>query len=620
MNSPAANEATFVIGTAGHIDHGKTSLVRALTGRNLDVLPEEKERGITIALGFTHKKLDSGRRFAFVDVPGHERLIRTMVSGAAGIDAVLFCVSATEGVMPQTQEHLDILQLLGVSHGVVALTHCDLVEDELAELATEELRELLADTFLHSAQIIRTSALEETGLKALETALEALPLRARNNEQSYRLPIDRVFQKKGFGAVVTGTALSGSVAEGEEMTLYPSTDAVRIRGIQVHEESRKTAHSGERTALNLAGIEGQALKRGMVVASTDFPEPSAVLDVRYRHLANAPRLKKGSRVRLLIGTSEILAVTDLIDPVDEILPGQEAWVQLRCECPVLALPSDRFVLRLESPLLTLGGGEIVDPWAPRFRSKNRPEVHSQLKRLHAGDFGVFLERGGVAGLSRASALERLGNHTENFLQLADRMLTEPQLQALEDRLIEDLGAQHKSLPLAAGIPRRSLRKSIFLELSTAAFDALISRLNQADRLREDGPRVRLPDWTVQLGEDEESAVEHLMGRLNAAKWAPPDPSEIRPNCEDPDGLIAHLVTVGQIHRIGGKLYSAEAITLLQTEVQRILDTEGSMSPGRFKELTTLSRKPAIPLLEYFDAIKVTKRSGDTRIAATSYSQ
>ena len=616
--TPSQNSA-FVIGTAGHIDHGKTSLVRALTGRDLDVLPEEKERGITIALGFTHKLLKSGRRFAFVDVPGHERLIRTMVSGAAGIDAVLFCVSASEGVMPQTQEHLDILRLLGVAHGVVALTHCDLVEEELAELAEEEVRELLSGTFLCDAPIVRTSAVSGSGLDLLEEALEALPLRSRDSSQSYRLPIDRVFVKKGFGAVVTGTSLSGTVREGEELLLLPGRTRVRVRGIQVHDENRTHATSGERTALNLAGVEGQELKRGMVVAATDLEKPGSILDVQYKHLESAPPLKSNTRVRLLIGTSEVLAVADIISDESPLLPGQEGFLQLRCETPVLALQKDRFVLRLESPLITLGGGQILDPWAPRFRSKNRGLVQSQLQRILEGDQQVFVERGGPAGLPSEIAKRRTRGGGEGLVALGDCTVTQNQLNTLKDRLLSDLEEGHRNLPLAHGIPRRSLRKSVFLELSPSAFDQLLHRAANKGELIEDGPRVRLPSWSVQLTTEETQEAQRLLQRLTSARWTPPPPSEIRPKCSDPDGLIAYLAEEAKLWKIAGLLYSADAISELKQSVLEILSKEGSLSPGRFKELTGLSRKSAIPLLEFLDAQGITKRSGDTRVAATSCS-
>ena len=583
------------------------------------MLPEEKERGITIALGFTHKLLRSGRRFAFVDVPGHERLIRTMVSGASGIDAVLFCVSASEGVMPQTREHLDILRLLGVTHGVVALTHCDLVEEELADLAEEELRELLHDTFLYQKPIVRTSSVTGAGLEELEEALESLPIKNHENGQAYRLPIDRVFVKKGFGAVVTGTSLSGTVSEGEDLLLLPGHQRVRVRGIQVHDEPRDEAYSGERTALNLAGVEGQELKRGMVVASPEIAEATSILDVSYQHLDGAPPLKPSARVRLLIGTTEVLAVTDIISDSSPLLPGQRGFLQLRCESPVLALPKDRFILRLESPLITLGGGQILDPWAPRFRIKNRRKAITELSRLEAGEREVFAERAGLVGLPSDVAKKRMGLAAETLVTLGDRKMTRDQLDDLKARLLNDLENEHQSLRLAHGLPRRSLRKSVFLELSPSAFDQLLLHTAGTGGLVEEGPRVRLPHWNVQLTDPERKAATQLLQTLETAQWTPPPPQEIRPKCNDPDGLIAYLAAEEKLLRIAGLLYSSQAISALKDAVSRILEEEGSLSPGRFKELTGLSRKSAIPLLEFLDSQGITKRSGDTRVAATSCS-
>ena len=467
---------------------------------------------------------------------------------------------------------------------------------------------------------MRTSALTGSGIPQLEESLEALPLRSRRHDSFYRLPIDRVFVKKGFGAVVTGTSLSGRVEEGEELLLLPDRARVRVRGIQVHDEHRKAAFSGERTAINVAGVEGQDIKRGMVLASPELAEPGSILDLDYRHLESAPPLKTNTRVRLLIGTSEILAVADIISNSSPLTPGERCFLQLRCESPVLALPGDRCVLRLESPLITLGGGQILDPWAPRFRSKYRSRTQRELDRLKSGDSQVFVERGGPAGLLESVAKKRMGSELENLHILGDRRLTNDQLQALKERLVGDLEAGHSALPLAHGIPRRSLRKSIFLELSPSAFDQLLQYAASESLLLEEGPRVRLPNWQVQLSPEETQEAKRLIETLSKARWSPPPPAELRPKCADPDGLIAYLAEEKKLWKIAGLLYSAEAIDALKTSVSTILAEEGSLSPGRFKELTGLSRKSAIPLLEFLDAEGITKRAGDTRIAATSCSQ
>lgn len=610
----------FVVGSAGHIDHGKTSLIRALTGVDLDALPEEKERGITIALGFTAKDLPSGRRLSFVDVPGHERLVRTMISGAVGFDAVLFCVSATEGVMPQTQEHLSILNLLGIENGLIVLTHADCVEPELAELAMEEVREAAIGSFLENAPILLTSSTTGQGIKELELALDALPQRARNATGPYRMAVDRSFVQKGFGSVVTGTTQSGSIGIGDELHLLPQDQKVRVRGLEVHGESRERAYAGERTAVNLAGIDSGNISRGCVLASPNSLEAHAILDVYYRHLKNAPRLEDRARVRLLLGTSEVLAVVEKIASTEAIQGGEKAWIQLRCEQPIATKPQDRFVLRRESPLTTLGGGEVVDPWATRLKKKDREERLLLLERMKKGEDLARIESAGLKGLSLEQAKQRLKAvpHADRWLN--DRLVGDPQTQRLAKALLLALTSAHAALPLSVGIPRRSLQKGLLQELSNNAVDALIEHLAEDKKICIEGGLIRNPDWTVVLNAKDSLAAKQLVKRLEQSPLDPPKLSDIEVSCSDLDALVALLVAQEKLNRIGSRLYAADAINRLKTNVTDLLREEGEMSPARFKVLTTLSRKNAIPLLEYLDQQGVTKRVGDIRVAPTSDSQ
>ena len=610
----------FVVGSAGHIDHGKTSLIRALTGVDLDALPEEKERGITIALGFTSKDLPSGRRLSFVDVPGHERLVRTMISGAVGFDAVLFCVSATEGVMPQTQEHLAILNLLGVENGLIVLTHADCVEPELAELAMEEVREAVAGSFLENAPILLTSSTTGQGLKELEDALDALPQRDRNPRGPYRMAVDRTFVQKGFGSVVTGTTLSGSIGIGDELHLLPHDQKVRVRGLEVHGESRERAHAGERTAINLAGVDSSDISRGCVLASLNSLEAHAILDVHYHHLKRAPRLEDRARVRLLLGTSEVLAVVEKIRDTDAIEGGESAWIQLRCDQPIATQPHDRFVLRRESPLTTLGGGEVVDPWATRLKKKDREERLELLARMRSGEDQARIESAGLKGLTPEQAQQRLKTTPVDDQWLNDRLVGEPQTERLASALLLALTKAHATLPLSVGIPRRSLHKGLLQELSNNAVDALIERLAQSGKLCIEGGLIRSPDWTVVLNNKDALAAKNLVKTLEQSPLDPPKLSDIEMVCSDLDALVALLVAQEKLNRIGGRLYAAGAIEELKNNVLELLKNEGEMTPARFKELTTLSRKNAIPLLEYLDQQGLTKRVGDVRVAATSSSQ
>lgn len=602
----------FVVGTAGHIDHGKTSLVRALTGVNLDSLPEERRRGITIALGFTTLPLPSGRVASFVDVPGHERLVRTMVAGASGIDAVMLCVSASEGVMPQTREHLDILRILGVKHGVIALTMADLVDEEMAELAAEDARDAVAGTFLEDAPLLVTSAHKGTGLPELVAALDALPALSRDASGPFRLPVDRCFVRKGFGSVVTGTVLSGQVEDGQELALLPQLERTRVRGLQVHGLATTRSRAGFRTALNLAGVERDALPRGTVVASPDQVPVTSILDVSYQHLADAPRLESGARARLLLGTAEVMVVVDGLD--GDLEPGQPGLLQLRTAAPLACMPGDRFVLRRESPVTTLGGGQVLDPWARRWRKRHFEQAAEQLSRLEDGEKLVLLERAGVQGLTPTQAQARLGPQADQAVLLGDRMLTRSMVQQLEQQLVHALDEWHAEHPLASALGRRELVRGPLTPLKGAAFDALVLRLERAGVVVIDGPRLRRATWQVQLTAPQQAELDLLEQRLQQAGLSAVDSKTLFEGLEHGEALVTLLVEGRRALRVGGRYTSQPALDTLVTQVQQVLRDEGALSPGRFKELTGLTRKNAIPLLEWLDAEKITRRQGDVRVA------
>jgi selenocysteine-specific elongation factor len=606
----------YIVGTAGHIDHGKTSLVRALTGVNLDTLPDEQRRGITIALGFTRLELPSGRAVAFVDVPGHERLVRTMIAGAAGVDAVVFCVSASEGVMPQTLEHLDILQLLGVRHGILALTMGDLVEEELAELAEEELRETVAGTFLEHAPAVLTSAETGMGLERLKELLDQLPVERRSETGPFRLPVDRSFVSRGFGSVITGTVLSGRIQDGDEVELLPSGERGRVRGIQVHGEKVGASAAGLRTALNIAGVEREDLPRGTVVCSPGAVPVTSIIDARYRHLASAPRLELGARVRLLVGTAEVMAVVDPLD-ADALEPGSSGYVQLRTAEPVACLPDDPFILRRESPVVTVGGGRVLDPWAPRVRRRDAEEAVALLARLEAGDKLAYLDRAGPGGLPVKEARPRVGEALEGAASLGERRLSPEGAQRLEALLVEAVGRWHRENPLDIGAPRRSVHRGALAALDGAAFAALVERVAAAGGILVEGPRVRLPDWEVTLTPDQQAAVDALTAKLTEADLDPPALKELLEKIPEGDALVALLVAREVLTRVGPRVFLTARLERLVADVRGLLKAQNQMSPGDFKDLTGLSRRGAIPLLEWLDAQGVTMRSGDVRIARVS---
>ena len=609
----ATRDHPLIVGTAGHIDHGKTSLVKALTGVDLDALPEEKERGITIALGFTSLALTEGS-LAFVDVPGHERLVRTMVAGASGVDAVLLCVSAQEGVMPQTREHLDILGLLGVEQGIIALTRADLVEPELAEMAEEDVREVVQGTFLEDAPIVHTSAVDGRGIEALRTALAALPGTRRSHLGPFRLPVDRCFVRKGFGSVITGTIQSGRVSEGDAVALLPAGTPARVRGLQVHGQPAEQAQAGMRCALNLAGVDKEELPRGCVVGSPSGVACTSILDVRYRHLASAPPLEAGTRVRLLLHTAETLAVADPLDPPDApVLPGTTRWLQLRLSQPVAMLPGDRFVLRRESPITTLGGGEVVDPWAPRTRRKDALQAVELLEQMAAGEDLARIERKGPAGLSAAEAQERLGGTPKGAVCLGDTLFSEPRVEQMAAHLEQGLAYWHAAHPLGTGAPRRTLHRGPLAGLDARAFEALVERVSQEGRVVLEGPRVALAGHRVELSDADQASIDALMQRLADAGLAPPATPELLEGSGITEDHLALLLGRGTLERIEGRLVRGDHLAELVVSVRAFLAENSTLSTGDFKALTGLTRRHAIPLLEWLDARGITIRLGDVRV-------
>lgn len=611
-----STRATVVVGTAGHIDHGKTSLIRALTGVDLDSQPEEKARGITIALGFTPLSLDDGRRVAFVDVPGHERLVRTMIAGATGIDAALLCVSAIDGVMPQTREHLAILDLLGVTTGAVVLTKVDLVEDEeLLELARAEVEEELIGTVLENAPILDTSAHTGRGLDALRALLATFENRHGAGEGPFRLPVDRSFVREGFGTVVTGTTRSGTLRDGTTATLLPQGTTARVRGLQVHGESVSEVGPGLRVAVNLAGIEQSEVPRGTVVSQGD-PPVTSMLDATYRHLADAPDLDDGTRVRVLTGTTEVLGRVHLIDPRDALPGGQRTYVQLRLEEPVVAWPGDRFVVRRESPMETWGGGIVLDPWAPRYRKRHLDGATAQLRRLEAGDRRVLLERAGDLGLEPKAWRERAGEHEESAVVLGGRALAPAVADSLVGRLVAGLTEHHADNPLVLGASLRAMHKARLAHLPARLFDAIVERARELGAVVVQGPLVRLAGFHVALTPEQQALQERVLAKVTEAGLAGLTPAELAEAFSE-DAALAVLKLAEadgralQVDKVGW--VARTALDALLDGLRAHFDGAAELLAPHFKELTGLTRKNAIPFLEWLDRQRYTVRTGDGRV-------
>jgi len=605
---------SLVVGTAGHIDHGKTSLVRLLTGEDLDRLPEEKERGITIALGFAPLDLPDGRRVGLVDVPGHERLVRTMIAGATGMDAVLLCVSAVDGVMPQTREHLAILRLLGVRQGAVAITMADLVDDEMIELVTEDIADTVEGTFLEGVGPVPVSIKDGRGRDDLLQAIAGFAAAERPLDGPFRLPVDRAFTRAGFGTVVTGTAWSGSLRDGDKVSILPEGGSARVRGIEVHGEKVDVAHAGRRTALNLGGVVG-AGRRGAMVCAGAVPSAS-IVDVRYHHLPDAPEWSDGAGVVVLHGTTERHARFAIVDPeLDEVAPGTSVWAQLRLESPLPCLPGDRFVVRRPSPVDTLGGGHVVDPWAPRLRRKDRPVAAQQLDRLDRGDAEVWLERAGDLGIAESDWKQRSDQTVGEVL--GDRRIASAVLLRLQGALVEALAAYHHEHPLSLGAHRRELRRGRLAHVPEKVFDALVMGLAADHAVIVEGALVRIAGFAVELTDEQQATHERMVAAVAAGGLAGRTAADLSTELgtEDVAALLRLAESQGTVREVPGVGWLAvPALDELRSQLRAWFDSHEDLNPGDFKELTGLTRKHAIPLLEWLDVQQVTLRTPDRRMA------
>lgn len=629
----------IILGTAGHVDHGKTALVKALTGIDTDRLKEEKERGITIELGFASLTLPQGRVLGLVDVPGHERFIKNMVAGAAGIDLVVMVIAADEGVMPQTKEHLHICSLLGIKKGLVALTKIDLVDQSWLELVTEDIRNFLQGTFLAAAPVIPLSALTGQGLPELRQALEDVAGQVEEAADSgiFRLPVDRVFTMKGFGTVVTGTLLAGKVRLGEELVILPGQITAKVRGIQVHNQPVEAAETGQRTAINLQGVEKAVILRGNVLAHPATVTPSRRLDVALDYLAATGRkLKNRTLVRLHVGASEIIARVALMDR-DELTPGKTAYAQLGLESPAVAMTGDRFVIRSYSPMTTIGGGVILDA-LPGKHKRNQEQVISDFLTLQEGEdrarTAVILQRAGIAGITIRQLTVRTGRHQEVLKKTLAPMLAarqailidkeETRLLAgdlygdVQKRIVAATQDYHGKFPLKEGLSKEELKTSLGRSVLAKIFHLALQDLEKSGVLVVDREHVRLAGHTVHLADDLEELRTELARLYRESSLTPPATKEVLDKFAARKGQAANVLEVmlkeGLLIKVTAELYfHSEALGELRKAYQDLLVRAGKADPASFKELTGLSRKFIIPLMEYFDMTKLTIRAGEHRI-------
>ncbi len=629
-----------ILGTAGHVDHGKTSLIRALTGIDTDRLKEEKERGITIELGFAFLDLPCGHRLGIVDVPGHEKFVKNMVAGAAGMDLVAFIIAADEGIMPQTREHFEICRLLGIRRGLIVITKKDMVEPDWLELVTEDVREFFADSFLEEAPLLAVSSATGEGIEAVKNTLDSLVSTADFSEPQgpFRLPVDRVFSMKGFGTVITGTAMSGRIQTGAEIMFYPGRTKGKIRGIQVHGQETQEVEAGHRTAINIQGLEKEAVSRGQVAGAVDCLQPSYLLDARFFYLDTLQKnYKNRNRVRVHLGTAEIMGRIVLLD-AEELAPGSEADVQLLLEEQAGCWPGDRFVVRSYSPVHTIGGGVILNG-APRKRKRFRPENRKIFATLRHNDPEeialLHIEESGYNGITFDRLAVRMGifgNRLKKIIQQplssrriirigqeGQRMVAATVYERLAAKLRDALAQYHRENPLKAGLPKEELRALLYRGLEQRFFQYLLNDLQKKKIIAQEEGLVRLAGHAVSLDEGEQALRQKLEVFYLGAGLAPPTRKELHAEFtgyreELIREVLAIMVRDGALTKVSEDLYfHGPSLEKLREKLVNLLLREGEIDTPGFKDLTGLSRKFSIPLLEYFDRTKLTIRVGDKRI-------
>lgn len=626
-----------IIGTAGHVDHGKTTLIQALTGTNPDRLKEEQERGMTIDIGFAALRLPDGNLVGIVDVPGHERFLKNMLAGASGVDVVLLVVAADESVMPQTVEHLDILRILDVHNGVVALTKMDMVDAEWTDAVEEDVRSRLAGTFLSDAPILRVSARTGRGIEPLKRALLSAASRAdaRSAALPFRLPVDRVFTRPGFGTVVTGTLVAGAIRTGDAVEVLPSRLQSRVRGLQVHGQKVQEATAGSRVAVNLASVETEELQRGAQLAPPGTLAPVRVMDVTVMLLETMPKpLADRTRLRLHVGTAEVLVRLRLLDGNAELAPGARAYAQLRAEREFVAARGDRFVLRSYSPMHTIGGGVVLDT-EPRRHRKGDPAVLAALQARERGtpeDVVAALLQTSPMGLQRKDipvrasvtaadadrAVASLAAASRLSVLGGDRVIDASLLRVLLDRAAQALRGYHTQFPLRPGMPREELRAALARDVDPRAFAALLARWQQDGAMAQEGATVRLADFEVQLNERQATLLDRIETFYVRCGIATPTIEEVCAEVKAPPDAVNALLKVGVergrfAHVQGGAYYAERTLDELRELIRKQVADHGTITVGALRDLTQSNRKFALALLEYLDTVRFTRRVGDERV-------
>ncbi|MBC2713956.1 MAG: selenocysteine-specific translation elongation factor [Desulfobacteraceae bacterium] len=628
----------IILGTAGHIDHGKTSLIKAISGYDTDRLKEEKQRGITIELGFASLDLPSGTHIGIVDVPGHEKFVKNMVAGATGIDVVAMIIAADEGVMPQTREHLEICTLLGIQYGFIVLTKIDMVDNEWAELVKEDLAEFVEGTFLENAPVIPVSSVTGEGIPEFIQALDSFCSKISVKKPSglFRLPVDRVFTMKGFGTVITGTLISGKISVGETVMIYPGDTKSKIRGLQVHDQQVNTAEAGMRTAINFQGIEKATVNRGDMIARLETLKNSFMLDIELHLLeSNVRPVKNRDRVRFHTGTSELPCNVILLDR-ETLEPGKTAVIQLRLDAPVACVKDDRFVIRSYSPVRTLGGGRILNPIPKkhkRFKDETNVDLYAlanadeeTLIQLHAKDAG-YAE---VAYSDLPIVTNLSGKQLDKYLKLLlskqlliqtdkenKRYIHQKTFETFMSKISELLTQYHSAHPLKSGMPKGELKSKFPPIMSDKLFNHLLNAMVKSNEIVLTENNIRLPGHKVTLKADQSGIKKKIIETYLNSGLQPPYFKELSGTLKiDPresKNVLMLLVKEGSIVKVKEELFfHADVITDLKTRLMDFLKSNSEITTPKFKEMTGASRKYTIPLLEYFDDENLTIRVGDIR--------
>jgi len=629
----------IILGTSGHIDHGKTSLIKALTGIDTDRLKEEKERGITIELGFASLTLPNGRRLGVVDVPGHEKFVKNMVAGATGIDLVAMIIAADEGIMPQTKEHMEICSLLGIKHGIVALTKIDMVEEDWLDLVIEEITEFTKETFLENAPIIPVSSTTGAGIDefaaALENIAEKIPERICLNR--FRLPIDRVFTMKGFGTVITGTVIAGTVKTGDTVCIYPPEIISKVRGVQVHSQSVNEARAGTRCAINFQGLEKSLLNRGYAVSEKNFLKPSYIIDVELNYLKSAKKpLKNNTKVRFHTATVETMANLILLDK-EKLETGESCFAQIRLYTPIAAVKDDRFVIRSYSPVKTIGGGVILNPIAKKLKLEAKDKICAVKDAFKEDTEQILLfhiKEAGHKGLGLSDLIimtniaeKRLNAVLAKYLSSKTVILLDKEnriyihkdtLEALIENTKKRLEVFHKDNPLKEGILKEELKSKILYDIKPKLFNLILNNMIKSGIIVLAEDIVRLAAHKVLLLADHKKIREDILKDYEKGGLTPAYASGLIKkfdiNAKDAKELFAMLIKEGLLVKAKEDLYfNADAVNLLKEKLVKFLQDNKEITAAQFKKIARVPRKFLIPLLEFFDLSGVTIRVGDQRI-------